>query len=82
MNTFHQFEIRPTLKPVQWELVKWDKNKKTCFTIALLHFDAGELQFELVSCGMRLAEYGTTDLLEWLMAWTRYMEIKFRLEDN
>lgn len=68
------YQVR-TISNTNYEVVKWNETHKSCITIAFLR---GDGDFELISVGMRLADY--PEVLPWLKAFTDYQIAVKRLE--
>lgn len=85
MEKFKQFGIIPcgTVEPYNsWELSKFDDDWSSRFVVAFIRFNPKEPGFELSSVGMRLAQYGDTEVLRWVFAWTDYQMKKKYLEEE
>ncbi len=70
------YQVR-TISNTNYEVVKWNETHKSCITIAFLRGN-GDGDFELISVGMRLADY--PEVLPWLKAFTDYQIAVKRLE--
>lgn len=57
-----------------WTICECSKDLASCWVIATLHWDAKEPCYELQSCGMRLAESGSTKLLKWILKQSKKLE--------
>lgn len=87
---FKHFEIRkptyfrdiPEDYRYRWDIVKWDKNFQSCFSIASLYWDKKEYCFEFKSCGLRYLEHREVGLEAWIGAWCKMQEIVYKLEEE
>lgn len=88
---FKDYEIRPTLDiegnetKGRYELVKWrrdDNDKRHCFVIAWLEWDARELGWSIRSVGVRLMRYWSIGLDEFVQRWADMADVCMRWEDD
>lgn len=70
------YQVR-SISEKNYEVVKWNETHKSCITIAYLR-DYGDGDYELISVGMRLADY--PEVLPWLKAFAEYQFTVKRLE--
>ena len=80
MEKFKEFAIVPFSvgsEEVSWTLVYYNNPEAsdTYITIAYIRFSPSD-DFTINSVGMRLAEYATTPVLKWIIAWTDYQRSK------
>lgn len=70
------YQVR-NISEKNYEVVKWNETHKSCITIAFLR-NSGDGDYELISVGMRLADY--PEVLPWLKAFAEYQFTVKRLE--
>lgn len=68
---YKEFEIQ-LMNPHKAEVVKWDKDFKSCFVIAFLNYNDKEKDWELTSVGSRYVDYADGNLNKIV---SKYMEI-------
>lgn len=89
---FKDYEIRPALDikgneyKGKYELVKWqrysdDDDKRCCFVVAWLEWDAHEPCWSIRSVGMRLMQYWSSGLDEFVQRWADMADVCMRWED-
>lgn len=56
----------PEDKKLDWTVDKYNPDGRTRFVVAFLRWHAKDQWYDLESCGLRLCEYGSTELLKWI----------------
>lgn len=88
---FKNFEIKkPTIignppdndyYKYNFDIVKYNEDNSTCFSIGALRYNKREESFEFESCGLRYLEYREEGLEEFIIAWCKAMEISLRYDN-
>ncbi len=79
---YKHFEIRrptyidiiPKERENDWDIIKWNNNFESCWSIAVLRWNPKESCYKLESVGMRLLEYMEDGLSEFIMKWVSFQE--------
>lgn len=58
----------PEDRKFDWAVHQWNADRKTKFVIAFLRWKPKDQWYDVESCGLRLCEYGSTELLRWIAA--------------
>lgn len=57
----------PPNRELDWTIDMYNPDGRTRFVVAFLNWHAKDMWYDLESCGLRLCEHGSTELLEWIL---------------
>ena len=72
----------PEDRKLDWTIDMYNPDRVTRFVIAFLHWRPKDMWYDVESCGLRLCEYGNTELLRWIMAKAEELAYIIREEED